>query len=166
MKLATPAALLLCFAATGCATMVNHSTELIPVTSEPPGAVVSVDCGDAPMFGGKTPTTIEVPRTAEACSITVAKEGYGEEHIEFQKQPSRATLINEIPGVAVGTLFSIASLVFTWDTPNVDGDVVIDAYSAGHALGSTTGNAIDAKKGGAFKWVPGKVDLKLQPSSP
>ena len=56
--------------------MVNDTTEKIPVRSTPAGAVVSVECGNAPLYGGVTPTTITVPRAATPCSITVAKEGY------------------------------------------------------------------------------------------
>src|SRR5258708_6518907 len=40
------------FAAARCATMVNTATEKIPVRSNPAGAVVTVDCGNAPLYGG------------------------------------------------------------------------------------------------------------------
>src|SRR5512141_1088395 len=112
--------------ASGCATMFNQPFERIPVRSEPSGAVVSVDCGNAPLFGGTTPTVIEVPRAADACSITVAKEGYAEQRIEFQRQLSRATLGNEVPGVVAGTILSVAALALVWDTD--DFDLVVDAY--------------------------------------
>ena len=152
----------LCLAATGCATMVNRSTESIGVTSNPPGAVVSVDCGNVPLYGGLTPTTIKVPRTAESCSITVAKEGFAEEHIDFEKQPSRATVMNEVPGVVAGSILSAAAFLFSWSDDHVDGDLVVDAYRGGHWLGSNAGNAVDHKTGAAYKWVPGNVVVNLQ----
>jgi hypothetical protein len=162
VKLAAPAALL-CLVATGCASMVNRPYEEIPVTSEPPGAVVSVDCGDAPVYGGTTPAVIEVSRLAETCGITVAKEGFAEQHIDFERQPSGATRMTEVPGVITGALLSAVALVITWDSPSVDGDFVAGAYDVGHAAGSAAGNAVDKKTGAAFKWVPGLVKVTLQP---
>ena len=149
---------------TGCATVVNRSSQRVPITSEPAGAVVSVDCGNAPLYGGTTPTTIEVPRIAEACSITVAKDGYAEEHIDLQRQRSRATLANEVPGVITGTFFSVVALALTWETEDLD--FVVDAYRGGHAVGSGAGNAVDEKTGAAYKWVPGKIAVKLQKLPP
>ena len=152
--------LLMCLA--GCASVVNRPYEEIPVTSEPPGAVVSVECGDAPVYGGTTPTLIVVSRLADTCGITVAKEGFAEEHIDFERQESKATRANEVPGVVTGALFSAVALAITWNTSSVDGDFVVGAYNAGHAAGSAAGNAVDHKTGAAFKWVPGRVDVKLQ----
>ena len=43
----------------GCATMINGRTETIPVKSDPSGAVVTVECGNAPLYGGVTPTTVK-----------------------------------------------------------------------------------------------------------
>lgn len=140
--------------------MVNRSVERIPVRSEPPGAVVSVDCGNAPLFGGTTPTVIEVPRVADACSITIAKEGFAEQHIDFQRQLSRATLGNQVPGIFAGTFFSVVALALTWETDDVD--FVIDAFRGGHAVGSAAGHAIDQRTGRAYKWVPGEVSVKLE----
>lgn len=39
-------AVLLITVLSGCASVVNHTTQQIPVTSEPSGAAVYVDCGD------------------------------------------------------------------------------------------------------------------------
>ena len=154
--------LLLCLA--GCASVVNRPYEEIPVTSDPPGAVVSVECGDAPVYGGTTPTVIVASRLAETCGITVAKEGFAEQHINFERQESKATRANEVPGFVTGALLSVVALVITWDTPHVDGDFVMGAYDAGHAAGSAAGNAVDRKTGAAFKWVPGAVNVTLQPT--
>ncbi|MGZ7080262.1 MAG: hypothetical protein ACXVJT_12685 [Thermoanaerobaculia bacterium] len=156
--------LVLALFATGCATAVNRPTERIPVRSEPQGAVVSVDCGNAPLYGGTTPTVIEVPRTADQCGITIAKEGFAEEHIQLERQISRATAVNRVGGVLGGTFLAAVALVLTWDNSVVDADFVGNAYSGGEYLGSAAGNAIDRKMGGAYKWVPGEVVVKLQKS--
>jgi hypothetical protein len=152
------------FFAAGCATMVNRPVEQIPVSSDPAGAVVSVDCGNAPLYGGTTPTVIEVPRAAESCSITVAKEGYAERRVEFERQISKATRANQVPGVIAGTIFSVAALALVWDTDDLD--FIVDAYQGGHYIAAEAGNAVDRKTGAAYKWVPGRVDVKLEPLPP
>jgi hypothetical protein len=155
------ALLVLALVATGCATAVNRPTEQIPVRSEPPGAVVSVDCGNAPLYGGTTPTVIEVPRTAEQCSITIAKEGFVEQRVDFERQLSRATAVNRVGGVVGGTFLAAIALVLTFDNSWIDAQFVSDAYSGGEYIGSAAGNAIDRKTGGAYKWVPGEVSVTL-----
>ena len=155
------ALLVLALFATGCATAVNRRTERIPVRSDPPGAVVSVDCGTAPLYGGTTPTVIEVSRLAETCSITIAKEGFAEQHIEFERQISRATAVNRVGGVLGGTFLAAIALVLTWDSSTIDAQFVSDAYNGGEYVGSAAGNAIDRKMGGAYKWVPGEVVVTL-----
>jgi hypothetical protein len=149
--------------ATGCATVVNRSTERIPVRSEPSGAVVSVDCGNAPLYGGTTPTVIEVPRGADRCSISIAKVGFAEQRVDVERQVSRATVANDVPGVVTGALLGAIALALTWDDTWVDGEFVYDSWSFGKAVGSAAGHSIDRKTGGAYKWVPGEVVVKLEP---
>ena len=156
--------LALALLATGCATAVNRPTELIPVRSEPSGAVVSVDCGNTPLYGGTTPTTIEVPRNAEQCSITIAKEGFADQRIDFERRISRATAINRVGGVLGGTFLAAIALVLTFDNSTIDAQFVSDAYNGGEYIGSAAGNAIDRKIGGAYKWVPGEVSVTLERS--
>ena len=70
------ALLALTLTAAGCATMINDQKEKIPIRSEPAGAVVSVECGTAPVYGGLTPAVLIIERTADPCEVTIAKEGY------------------------------------------------------------------------------------------
>jgi hypothetical protein len=146
--------------AAGCATMINQSTETIPVGSEPAGAVVTVDCGNAPMYGGLTPTVIKVPRSAQPCSVTVAKDGYAARTIDFQRQPSRATAINKVPGVALGTVLGAVAAVMVWNSSD-DLDFPIIAFEGGQLLGAAPGNAFDRRSGAAWKQVPGDVFVTL-----
>src|SRR6266849_5258199 len=88
----------------GCATVINDQKETIAVRSDPAGAVVTVDCGSAPMYGGLTPASIIIERTAEPCAFTIAKDGYGEQRVELQRQTSRATNGNKIAGVIAGSV--------------------------------------------------------------
>jgi len=155
------------FAAARCATMVNETTEKIPVRSTPAGAVVSVECGDAAVYGGVTPTTITVPRAATPCSITIAKEGYVERRVTFERQRSRATSANRVAAAPAGVLGALVGLVVTSAISTVSPD---DAASAGYAIGSRiasdSADGIDERTGGAFKQVPGEVDVTLEPEPP
>src|SRR3954471_2689991 len=94
-----------------CATVVNDTTEKIPVRSTPAGAVVSVDCGNAPLYGGVTPTTITVPRAAMPCSITLAKEGYVQTRVDFQRQLSSAANANRVVAAPVGLFAGMIAYV-------------------------------------------------------
>jgi hypothetical protein len=57
--------------ASGCATIVNGSTERVEITSDPPGATAKVD--GIPI--GTTPTSIDLKR-GEPHSVTIEKDGY------------------------------------------------------------------------------------------
>jgi hypothetical protein len=144
--------------AAGCATMVNDQREKIPIRSEPAGAVVSVECGTAPVYGGVTPAVLIIERTADPCEITIAKEGYAAKTVALQRRTSRAVNGNKVPGVIVGSLFGLVAALS-------DSEVWMDkAYAIGSALGEAPGNAIDLQTGAAFKHVPGEVFVRLDPS--
>jgi hypothetical protein len=152
------------FAAARCATLVNTATEKIPVRSTPAGAVVSVDCGNAPLYGGVTPTTITVPRAASPCSITLAKEGYVATRVDFQRQLSRATSANKVAAAPVGILAAVLGFVLTSEIQGLNPDAIAGSiYSAGTAVAAAPADAFDARNGGAFKQVPGEVDVTLDP---
>src|SRR3954463_3246065 len=152
------------FAAARCATMVNETTEKIPVRSTPAGAVVSVDCGNAPLYGGVTPTTITVLRAATPCSITLAKEGYVQTRIDFQRQLSRATSANRAAAAPVGIFAAVLAFVVSSETGFLNPDqVASDTYRATTAAASIPANKFDESHGGAFKQVPGEVEVTLDP---
>ena len=144
--------------------MVNDTTEKIPVRSTPAGAVVSIDCGNAPLYGGVTPTTITVPRVATPCSITLAKEGYVPTRVDFQRQLSRATSANKVAAAPVGLFAAVLGYVLTSEIPGLNADAIAGSmYSAGTAVAAAPADAFDARKGGAYKQVPGEVDVTLDP---
>jgi PEGA domain len=147
-----------------CATMVNDTTEKIPVRSTPSGAVVSVDCGNAPLYGGVTPTTITVPRTATPCSITLAKEGYVETRVNFQRQLSRAVGANRVAAAPVGMFAAVLGYALASAVEGLNADAIAGSiYSAGTAIAAAPADEFDARKGGAYKQVPGEVDVTLEP---
>jgi len=161
------ALLLLPLALAGCATVINDQKEKIAVRSEPAGAVVSVECGTSPVYGGVTPAVILIERTANPCAFTIAKEGFEAQRVELERQVSRATKGNKVPGVIAGSLLSVVAFL-----ASIDGDVLgpigpIDAaqggWEVGNALGEAPGNAIDRKTGAAYKHVPGTIFVRLDP---
>ena len=148
----------------GCATIINDQKETIAVRSEPAGAVVTVDCGSSPMYGGLTPASIIIERTAEPCTFTIAKDGYGEQRVELQRQTSRATNGNKVAGIIAGSVLYVVGLLATSDSSWIDPfDAAQGGWEIGSAIGEAPGNAIDRKTGAAYKHVPSKVFVKLEP---
>lgn len=144
--------------------MVNTADEKIPVRSNPAGAVVSVDCGNAPLYGGVTPTTITVPRSASPCSITLAKEGFVPTRVDFHRELSRAVAANKVAAAPVGLFAGLIAYVVASKFDGLNPDAVAgSAYSAGTAIAAAPANAFDASKGSAYKQVPGEVDVTLDP---
>ena len=150
----------LCLAAAGCATVINDQKEKIPVRSEPAGAVVSVECGTTPVYGGVTPAVIIIERTADPCAITVAKEGYAAKTVTLERTMSRAVQGNKVAGAVVGGLFGLVALIAS------DGDEAwtSSAYGAGSAPGEAPGRAIDKQTGAAYKHTPKEVFVRLDPA--
>jgi hypothetical protein len=147
------------FIAAGCATIANDQKEKIAVRSDPTGAVVSVDCGNAPIYGGITPAVIIIERTANPCSVTIAKERYVEKTVDLQQTLSRATLGNRVPGVIAGAFLGLVALVID----SSDDDWIATAAEGGYEAGTGAANAIDRKTGAAYKHVPGEIFVKLDP---
>lgn len=144
--------------------MVNDQRETIAVRSEPAGAVVSVECGTAPVYGGMTPANIIIERTADPCAVTIAKEGYAEQRVVLERQVSRATRGNKVGGVVAGSLLGLVGFLVSIDSNWVDPiDSAQAGWEIGNAVGTAPGNAIDRKTGAAFKHVPKTVVVRLDP---
>ena len=155
---------LLALVLAGCATVINDQRETITVRSEPAGAVVTVDCGSAPMYGGLTPASIIIERTANPCAFTIAKEGFGEQRVELTRQSSGAMRGNKVAGVIAGSLLYVVGLLATSDSSWIDPfDAAEGGWEIGSAIGEAPGNAIDRKTGAAYKHSPSKVFVKLEP---
>ena len=160
MKALALAAVLL---STGCATIVNGRYQQIPVDSSPRGALVTVECPDqAPRDAGKTPTIIELRREAEGCRIVLTKLGYRATSVRMTRQYSAAAAFDAVPGVVMGAIAGLFTYV-PLDLAGVpDDDAESIGNSAAHA-GLTAPLRADERTGGAFKLVPGRVDVALRP---
>ena len=148
----------------GCATVVNDQKEKIAVRSEPAGAVVSVECGTSPVYGGVTPAVIIIERTADPCAVTIAKEGFEAQRVQLERQFSRATRGNKVPGVVAGSLLGFIAFIVSIDSDFIDPvDAAQGGWEVGNALGEAPGNAIDRKTGAAYKHAPATIFVRLDP---
>ncbi len=158
------AALLLCLFTTGCATMVNGRQQTLSIDSHPSGAAVDVDCGDEPRLAGKTPLKVEVSRAAEHCQLTFTRAGYEPRVVELSHQESRATVLNAAFGLPSAIVLAIAGGLIGSTVNGTDTGIDI-GFDAGYDLGRGGATALD-KKGGGWKWVPGRVFVILDRSEP
>ncbi len=76
-------AVVVAVALSGCATIVGHPTQTIPVSSTPSEATISiVDETGAEVFKGSTPTTVTLPKSTghywgkKSYTVTIAKDGF------------------------------------------------------------------------------------------
>jgi hypothetical protein len=86
-----------------CGTIIHQTTQMIPVTSDPPGASVKVACGDvenAPDL--VTPVKVEVHRKPDFCYISLEKEGYERADVHLEKKMSSLYIGNVIIGGIIG----------------------------------------------------------------
>lgn len=82
-RIARLGALAVAAALSGCATIVGHPTQMIPVASTPSEATISVvDESGVEMFKGTTPTTMTLPKSTghywgkKSFTVTISKDGY------------------------------------------------------------------------------------------
>ncbi|MBA2369413.1 MAG: PEGA domain-containing protein [Candidatus Protochlamydia sp.] len=80
-----------------CATVINGTTQKIPLTSEPMGASVMID--GQPV--GYTPTQVEVKRKYSHL-ITFEKDGYESENVKLEPVLSGAVAGNILAGGFIG----------------------------------------------------------------
>jgi hypothetical protein len=71
-----------------CATVAHGRYQDVPVNSTPPGASVSVDCGNGTQNAGVTPVTVKLKRNADKCGVTLSHDGYEDASATFAKAMS------------------------------------------------------------------------------
>jgi PEGA domain len=150
-------ALLIVLFTTGCATIVRGPSQTIPVTTDPPGASVAVDCGKAKRDQGVTPTQVRVPRKPDLCSITLTKAGYAPLTVKLHREREPIFWLNITPGLTLGIVAT--AIVALTGEGNAD-----LAFVGAFALGSGPGMLIDWATGAIFRHEPGKLDERLEPA--
>ena len=102
-KIIIPALIIfLTASATGCATIMNGTSQKIPVSSEPAGATVRVD--DGKVF--TTPVRLRLERRRDH-TLVFTKEGYGTETVRMMHVLSEAVVGNALLGGPLGWVFDI-----------------------------------------------------------
>lgn len=86
-----------CTLFSGCATIVKGTTQVIPVSSDPTGARVTVDSSPA----GTTPTTVTLNRKQNHM-VVIEKDGFAPESIAVTKSMGGAVAGNIIAGGLIG----------------------------------------------------------------
>ena len=81
---------------TGCATLINGTTQMIPVSSSPSGALVTVNGQTY-----RTPCTLKL-RRGKACMVTVSMPGYATQTRHLVRVPTDATVGNVLVGGLIG----------------------------------------------------------------
>lgn len=71
-------------ACTGCASVMNGRTQVVAVSSDPPGAHVFVDEEHV----GVTPTFVDLPRRERNLALRLEKEGFGSVHVPVRRSAS------------------------------------------------------------------------------
>jgi len=149
--------------AAGCATMINGTTQRIPVASSPRNALVTLECpGEPPRDAGKTPMTVELRRDSEGCRITLSKLGYRHVSVRVTRRVSAAAAFDAVPGAVLGSI----SGLFTYVPLAIAGVPDDEANAIGTSAmraGASAPFKADERAGGAFRLEPERVDVALQP---
>jgi hypothetical protein len=107
---------------TGCASIVHQTTQQIPVASNPPGAAVTVACGDVnndPKL--LTPTVVTVHRKPKLCAISLTKDGYQSAEVALARKMSGWYLGNILFGGIIGLIVDAANgAMYDRTPPKVD----------------------------------------------
>jgi hypothetical protein len=154
--------LLLALVTVRCATVTLGRYQTVPVESNPSGAAVRVSCGDYERDAGVTPVKVELLRKAETCTLTLTKDGYEPETVEFQRGRSAMVYGNIVPGFFTGTLTGAgAGLVAV--LAEASDEVIIGAFAAGFATGAGLPALVDEATGAMYKHQPERVEVALRP---
>lgn len=138
-----------------CATATNGRYEMIPITSDPPGASVRVDCGKAKRRAPKaTPTVIAIPRNADRCSVLLVKDGFERRSI---------TLDRVVSEKAIRNFYAAAIGLEAMDEVSWDDDLFAVAFFftlSSVALGGV-GLAVDRATGALYEHEPKFIQVNL-----
>jgi hypothetical protein len=162
MRLVLLAAL---FLLTGCATIVQRGYQRIPVSSDPPGASIDVQCGRSAKVTTLTPATISVSRRAVPCVIAVSKDGYQTATTTLTRAVSRAFWANFLwsPVLAVAGYAggeddcNHGGFLCTTRSEDAVGFFVLGIIPAGIGAG------VDATTGAMYARSPKAIDVRLAP---
>jgi hypothetical protein len=144
---------------TGCATMVRGPSQKLPVTTEPPGAVVDLRCMGAESLAAVTPATLRLPRKAEECTATISAAGHHTMEVPLQRERGGWFFGNIAPGAMTA---SIAFLYITLGTVVEGRTTGLELLLVPVAL-TGGGMLIDRGTGAMYNQMPQRIDVVLEP---
>lgn len=128
---------------TGCATILNGTSQTVEVRSAPHGARVVVDGRDV----GATPLKADLKRGVPH-TVQISKDGYLDETVVTTTRGNGTIALNAVLGGGVGAVIDLASGAATHVTPDA---VAVDLVEEVPAQGNVrlTGNASSPSAGGS-----------------
>ncbi|HEY6844469.1 MAG TPA: hypothetical protein VI391_09890 [Thermoanaerobaculia bacterium] len=152
-----------------CASLVHSDFEKIPVTSNPSGADVTLDCGRGATRIGTTPLTLMVHRKDTGCSVTITKNGWFGARVDLHRSIATALLLDFL---AAGAAAIVANSNVDFSAQNgtsSGGDVTVSASGSGSVRPAVVGGVVlsgavvvDAATGALFSHAPSRVDVALR----
>jgi hypothetical protein len=124
-----------------CGSIIHQTTQHVPVKSDPPGAAVTVACGDVsndPKL--VTPTVVTVHRKPDFCTIALTKEGYERVDVPLRKTMSALYLGNVLVGGIIGFIVDAANGAMWNRTPATVDVTLKEAVPAEAVPAATTTN--------------------------
>ena len=159
---------------TRCATSLHYDNldfQEVPVTSEPSGAHVVVDCGRGPNSYGNTPVMLRLVRRDPACVMVLSKAGYLDQRVDFHHSIVTAVLLDATAGVIAAGLVQVGHVSFSGSNgTSSGGDVSATAYGYWTPVGVgiavfSTAMLFDAGSGALWSHAPAQVHATLKPAT-
>jgi hypothetical protein len=154
-----------------CATVIHHDLQAVPVTSNPTGAGVTLDCGRGATRIGTTPLTLMLHRRDAHCTAIIVKSGWADARVDFHRVPSAAALSDVAAALVIGGIVSTSNVDFSaTNGTSSGGTVAVSASGSGSVSPVAIAGVffsgavlIDVASGALFAQVPRRVDVTLQP---
>jgi hypothetical protein len=132
---------------TGCATVMSGTTQKVPVSSDPTGAVARVDGG----ISATTPTIFNLERKSDH-TIEISKDGYKTAIVAVRRALNGAVWGNILAGGIIGTAVDMSNGANQKLVPDRV-DVVLEK-GEGQVMIEPKPVAADAKKSGQAAAIP------------
>jgi len=156
---------------THCATSVHYDNldfQEVPVTSEPSGAHVVVDCGRGPNSYGNTPVMLHLVRRDPACVMVLSKAGYLDQRVDFHHSIMSAALL-DLTTAAIAAGLAQVGRVNYYGSSNGSTDVSGSTFGYWTPVGVgvivfSSAMLVDAGSGALWSHAPAEVHAILKPA--
>jgi hypothetical protein len=156
----------------GCATSVHYDNldfQNVPVTSDPSGARVVIDCGRGPNSMGNTPVMLHLVRRDPMCSMILSKPGFVDQRIDFHRSIMSAALLDLTTAAIAAGLAQVGRVSYygsSGGTTDVSGSTL--GYWTPVGVGVVVFSSamlVDAGSGALWSHAPAEVHVTLKPAT-